>query len=458
MVTLYTLYFLKTLRQPLRNAVLAGLFFALAALTEMTFATFLALLSLVILLASWRWLRQRRAVLGRLALAAAVGLLHRTPVLVPIAREFVAGGYGVRLGRKPDAQRRLTGVCHADESQPHDRPATCHSDRGSSGRCCGIWCHDRPLAPMAGRIASGCRGQGSLRDTTRCSWGHITLALALLGAVLPATRRQAGAWSWSALLFGLLTLGPLLQIGGRYQFSLDNLLPSGITLPLPFVLLHYVPFFNANRAPNRFSLILMLALALLAAFGAWWLMIGLQTRLKSRTEQATRLPGRSHARAIVPILSIVLVGAVIVESPRRAPLPTTDAAVPDIYRLLAGRARGIQASFSCPWGGETATGRWAARTPNCSITEAISGKPIIGGNISRAPAFKMAYFRPHTAVSCPHGPGVVCDQCPLTWTPQRELSLALWRPCTISATLLLFRRCPVDIHIRTPGSAYRDTL
>ena len=75
-----------------------------------------------------------------------------------------------------------------------------------------------------------------------------------------------------ALVFALLALGPLLQINGRYRFSLDNLLPEGVTLPLPFTLLHFIPFVNANRAPNRSSVILMLALAVLAAFAASWLL------------------------------------------------------------------------------------------------------------------------------------------------------------------------------------------
>ena len=51
----------------------------------------------------------------------------------------------------------------------------------------------------------------------------------------------------------MLALGPLLQINGRYRFSLDNLLPEGVTFPLPFTLLHFIPFINANRAPNRNS-------------------------------------------------------------------------------------------------------------------------------------------------------------------------------------------------------------
>ena len=83
----YALYLLKTLREPkLKNAVLAGLFFALAALAEMIFASFLALLTLVILLASWRELRSRWAALRRLALVGLIAALIWLPILIPIGR------------------------------------------------------------------------------------------------------------------------------------------------------------------------------------------------------------------------------------------------------------------------------------------------------------------------------------------------------------------------------------
>ncbi len=59
-----------------------------------------------------------------------------------------------------------------------------------------------------------------------------------------------------------------MQINGRYRFDLDGL---ETTLPLPFVLLHYLPVIKANRAPNRNSVLLMLGLAVLAGYGVYWL-------------------------------------------------------------------------------------------------------------------------------------------------------------------------------------------
>ena len=68
--------------------MLAGLFFAMAALAEMIFASFLALFTAIVVLAVWRPWRLRWNALGRLALAMAVAGLIWAPVLVPIAVSF----------------------------------------------------------------------------------------------------------------------------------------------------------------------------------------------------------------------------------------------------------------------------------------------------------------------------------------------------------------------------------
>ena len=54
-------------------------------------------------------------------------------------------------------------------------------------------------------------------------------------------------WAVTALAFGVLCLGPLLQINGRYLFDLDGLQAS---FPLPFIIMHYLPIAKGNRAPE----------------------------------------------------------------------------------------------------------------------------------------------------------------------------------------------------------------
>ena len=95
-IPFFALYLLRTLHRPgLKNAALAGLFFALAALAEMTWASLLALLGLILVAALWRTLEHRRRVLVWLAFAGLVAALLWSPVLAPVTREFLTGEEGV---------------------------------------------------------------------------------------------------------------------------------------------------------------------------------------------------------------------------------------------------------------------------------------------------------------------------------------------------------------------------
>ena len=110
-------------------------------------------------------------------------------------------------------------------------------------------------------------GDSPFADINTVFVGWVTLALALLGAFVGG--RRSRAWTAIALLAGVLALGPLLQIAGQSLFDLDGL---QVTVPLPYILLHYLPFIKGFRAPSRFSIDLMQAMAVLAGFGVAWLL------------------------------------------------------------------------------------------------------------------------------------------------------------------------------------------
>lgn len=363
----YALYLLKLLAEPRRkNAFMAGLFFALAALAEMIFASFLALLSLVLLVTSWRVLRPRWQALGRLALAGLIAALVWAPVLAPIAREFLTGdyaleGWGESLKLSADAVGLVT---------PTDLNSL-------------FWGSDEQYATPADRWQGALRaveeGKGRFGDVNTVFLGWITLGLAVLGGWLG--RRRLKGWIWSAVVFGVLVLGPLLQVNGSYRFSLDKLLPEGVTFPLPFALLHFIPFINANRAPNRNSVILMLALAVLAGYGAWWLFVRISKSATRHSPFAIRL---------VPLFAGLLVTLILLEH-LAIPLPTTDARVPEIYKQIAAEP-GDFAVMQLPLGWRNSFGVLGSEQTQLQYFQTVHGKPMIGGNISRAPDFKMDYF------------------------------------------------------------------
>ena len=386
----YALYLLKTLREPkLKNAVLAGLFFAMAALAEMIFASFLGLFTAVIVLAVWRPWRLRWSALGRLALAMAVAVLIWSPVLVPIAREFLTGDYALTgWGESVKLSADAVGLVTPTALNPIARAARLFRDAGAA-----------QTDSWTAALRAVEEGKGRFSDINTVFLGYVTLALAVLGAWVG--RKRLRPWIWSALVFGVLALGPLLQINGRYRFSLDNMLPEGVTFPLPFTLLHFIPFINGNRAPNRNSAILMLTLAVLAGYGAAWLLgrisrISESRRIKEiRREQGnTAIRERIASRIYVsPLSTCLLVSSPSSSSPSTSPSRCRRPTRPS--RRSTSRSRSEPGEFAImqlPLGWRNSFGVLGSEQTNLQYFQTAHGKPMLGGNISRAPAYKMDYF------------------------------------------------------------------
>ena len=105
-------------------------------------------------------------------------------------------------------------------------------------------------------------GTARFTDVNMVFIGYATPVLALIG--LFAHRRRAALWATLALIFAILSLGPLLHVNGQTTFNLDGL---ETTVPLPYILVHYIPLLRSNRVPSRNMTMLMLVLAILAAYG-----------------------------------------------------------------------------------------------------------------------------------------------------------------------------------------------
>jgi hypothetical protein len=288
------------------------------------------------------------------------------PALAPIAREFTRGDYALEgWGESIKLSADAVGLVTPTELNP------VLADNDASGQA---WRAELRAVEM---------GEGRFGDINTAFLGWVTLALAAIGAF--AARKKLAPWIWTAVVFGVLVLGPLLQVNGRFRFSLDNLLPEGVTLPLPFALLHYIPFVSANRAPNRNSVILMLALAVLAAYGVAWIMRALSRR--GHTE-------RRDTRSVISVASMAISGllaTLIIVEHLAVPLPTTDARIPAVYRNIAAEP-GEFTIMQLPLGWRNSFGVFGPEQTNLQYFQTAHAKAMMGGNISRAPDFKMEYF------------------------------------------------------------------
>ena len=381
-----------TLRQRRHWAVLGGIFFALTGLAEMISALFLAMFTVVAVLV-WGWALQRRpeenqghersdraqadawpaspsprlpilslrghelrATLLNFLLLGLVAFLLWAPALIPILGAFFSvdydlQGWGDALMLSADLRGWFTAtVFHPFFGGDIVQELRLVQQRAANSELIGF------------------------RDVNTVFLGWATLALALVGAFV--YRRKVIVWIWTSVMFGVLTLGPLLQINGRYRFDLDGL---ETTVPLPFAILHFIPVIKANRAPNRNSVILMLGLAVLAGYGVYWLL----TRLRASKGSTGAVRGR-------PALATGLAALVIFEH-MAVPLPLSDARVPAVYDLIAATP-GDFSIMQVPLGWRNSFGVLGPEQTQLQYYQSVHGKPMLGGNISRAPEFKMEYF------------------------------------------------------------------
>jgi hypothetical protein len=86
---------------------------------------------------------------------------------------------------------------------------------------------------------------------------YIGLSVAALAAVAVVRRPAARPWGLAALGFAVLSLGATLRVNGA---------DTGV--PLPYALLEGLPIFSLTRQPDRFNVLVTIALGVLAAHGA----------------------------------------------------------------------------------------------------------------------------------------------------------------------------------------------
>jgi hypothetical protein len=343
---LYVLFLIKTVREKRRlNPVLAGMFATLAMLCDMLYGVFLAFMTIVIF--GFVGLRRvgGRALVQRFSVMLLTLLISYSPVGIPIVREFLSGESVMEgWGNSDKLAVDLFGFV---------TPTALHPILGTN------WTQE---------LIAVREGTARFVDVNTVFIGWVVLALALLASVMRWGRLKA--WTLGAVASAVLAMGPLLHISGRSTFDLDGLL---VNVPLPFILLHYIPFINANRVPHRFSAVLMLCVAVLAGFGV---LIILQ---------------RTKRRGVAWGISALLSSAILFEH-LSVPMPLTDARVPAWYYTLS-QEPGDFAILEFPLGWRNSFGVFGVERTQAQYYQSIHQKRLPSGNISRNPPFNFDYFR-----------------------------------------------------------------
>jgi hypothetical protein len=390
----YSLFLLKAWREPgYRNAIVAGVFAVFALLAEMIYGVFLFFLTLILLLFELRGAKApqpasyipssrghiayrvspagyylMRLIPSLVVLAATVAVLW-SPVMLPILRAFTQGDFSlVGWGEGLKLSADLAG-----------------------------WFTPTPLHPIFGaddwpaHLRAVIEGNSPFMDVNTVFLGYGILLLAFIGAI--GMWKRARAWVCAAVIFALFTLGPLLQINRQFLFPLDNLLreqglAQDVTFPMPFAILHYIPIVKANRVPNRFSVVLNLALAVLVGYGTYWI---LSRFARSRIAGSKVVRKLSGSLSLVALVLTALLLVVVLFDQVSVPMPLTDARIPRPYATIAAEA-GDFAVLQLPLGWRNSFGTWGAERTQLEYYQSLHQKFMLAGNISRAPDFKFDYF------------------------------------------------------------------
>jgi hypothetical protein len=242
---LVALLWRRMLKKPtLRIAGLTGVVTALACTVHPIYLLYFLMPVVGLLLTSSLWVERRafwsRARLTAIALAGGVTVALIAPLLAPTLIQTSGGNLGFLAedgasGFSLDALEFIT-------------PAPSNPFLLSLGKT--------PLANLARQIVpTKYESIGYL--------GWLPLILATLGAAVQWARSRQ--WVLLAAVSAVLAMGPVLHVGGQ----IAKVTVDGVAYPvlLPSAWLAKLPFFAWSRTPNRWEVLTVLALALLATFG-----------------------------------------------------------------------------------------------------------------------------------------------------------------------------------------------
>ena len=336
----FALYLIRMDKARWQNGALAGLFFVMSAWTELTFIPLIAILTVLyvvyVLIMSMTWRQRDKETRG----------FSLSPGLRVSLSNFIALGFVAALGVSPLLINLLAdtlrygyyiapglGRVQVFSAEPISFfiPSFTHPILGA-------WANTLTNA-----------------NASYAFVGYAALILAALGFTFYRAARDARFWLASALFFALLLLGPTLIVAGQDTH-----------LPMPFALIRAIPFVNANRYPVRFNTMLMLALVPLVALGAARLW---QTR-------------RAFLGALIAFLAFEQLAF---------PIPLTDLRAPKVFETIREEP-GDFAVMDLPLGWRDSVAILGKIDYTAQFLQTTHEKHLIGGLVSRHPAWKFQYF------------------------------------------------------------------
>jgi hypothetical protein len=181
----------------------------------------------------------------------------------------------------------------------------------------------------------------------------------LVAAWLRAHHRPDALWASTAVFFAALSLGPFVRIAGIETF-----------VPTPWALLRYLPVVSQARMPARFSVLVVMAVAVL--------FVGALVALRRRYPAQQRL--------LVPVIAAVLAFELL-PAPRRL----HSAHVPVVFETIARDPRPMRV-LNLPFGIRDGLSSLGSFSPASLFHQTQHGKELLGGYLSRVSDRRKAAY------------------------------------------------------------------
>jgi hypothetical protein len=191
----------------------------------------------------------------------------------------------------------------------------------------------------------------------------LVAAAVILAGIWFASLRVPRFWGGLAVLAGGLTLGPFVRVAGVETH-----------LPGVWAVLRYLPVVGIARAPARFAVLLILAVAILFAMA-----------LAALADRRPAMRG--------PVIACV--GLLLVFELCPAPRPLYDGTIAPVYAQIASDPRDVRV-LELPFGVRDGLSSFGDFTAASQFHQTLHGKRLIGGYLSRVSSrrFEMVRRRP----------------------------------------------------------------
>ena len=305
-----------------RNAAWMSFFMVLVGLCDWYYLLYLALFTALYLLVALVTRRLSMAALVAVSAGGAAACLLLAPLWLPMVLEVERAGY---MRPDPEHVLRLSAdlLAYVTPSEMH---------------------------PLWGGLTRRFAERFTTTTSERLIFaGFVPLALALY-ALARSRCRAMWFWAVSALCFIVLSLGPILHVGGHTDLPLVG------TVPLPYGWLNrVVPFMDISRSVSRLDVVVMLSLGVLAALG----FAAVQRDLRAAGGRSALVGG---------ILTVALCFEFLA-----VPYPLSPPDTPPFYASLAGDA-GDYAILNVPMDWDR---------PNYLLYQTVHGKRLTSAYTSR---------------------------------------------------------------------------